>query len=343
MIVHHLPCSCAVEMSALNPALPRLRLCAVCARLPAIGGPHHFKAVAVQDAQRISRVHFWIGRRNCEDLQLCPSRTSVLPARNSAHTPVRCGRIPCHPPPSAAASDIPHAPTPAAPPIPPVAPAAAGLGHARLVPHLLRHHLPYRGEPLVGLDQRGNIVARRQLVVARSRRSAAATRGPGPSPETARHPAAGRSHPSCSAASPAPAASRASALRPPPSANPPSADRRRAARRSAPVPEIPPSIISRASNESRVPGGRLFRWISSSPQPSQCVGLALLRRTNAHVVPLHLRQQHAVVGHRPVFQVALDPVGKFLEKTASSVESCARAISAAQISPEITAASVEGE
>ena len=50
-------------------------------------------------------------------------------------------------------------------------------------------------------------------------------------------------------------------------------------------------------------------------------------------MPLHLGKKHAIVGHRPVFQVALDPVGKLLEKYGQLSPSWARAISAAQISP----------
>lgn len=44
------------------------------------------------------------------------------------------------------------------------------------------------------------------------------------------------------------------------------------------------------------------------------IHLAALRRPDPHVVPLHLWIQHAVVRHRPVFEMPLDPVGIFLQK-----------------------------
>ena len=50
------------------------------------------------------------------------------------------------------------------------------------------------------------------------------------------------------------------------------------------------------------------------PQLFAGIGFALLRRPDAHVVPLDLGQQHAVVGNRPVLEVALDPVGELLEE-----------------------------
>ena len=158
------------------------------------------------------------------------------------------------------------------------------------------------------------IAPRRQLIVPALAASAEATRAPGPSPCMARRPSAARSRRGCSAASTdrigvsifstwSTTFSESTISG--------SSGRRIPYRTSS---RNPASIISRAS-KSRLLARRAVRQHQVPRRNRRIVErLARARRTDPHVVPLHLRQQHAIVGRRPLVQVRFNPVRVVLQE-----------------------------